>query len=92
MAEYTNPETKVPLDNPLYSSTWQRILDCIQVFNGKEEERIMEAPTGTQSSQHLATLHFRKCIRPLSTAYTHVFFRFLDFHSIEIPQSLSTFP
>ena len=28
-AEYTNPETKVSSDNPLYSSTWQRILDYI---------------------------------------------------------------
>ena len=51
----------------------------------------MEAPAGTQFSQHLATLHFRKCIRPLSTAHTHVFFGFLDSHSIEIPQPLSSF-
>lgn len=90
-AEYTNPETEAPSENPLYSSTWQKILDRIQVFNGKEEEPPnMEAPAGTQPSQHLATLHFRKCIRPLSTAHTHALFSFLDSLSIEIPQPPST--
>lgn len=85
-AENTNLETGTPPDNPLYSFTWQGILDRIQVFNGKEEEPDMEAPAGTQSPQHLATLHFRKCIRPLTTAHSHAFFSFLDSLSIAISQ------
>ena len=89
-AEYTNPETEAPPDSPLYSSTWQKILDRILVFKGKEEEPNMEALAGTQSSQHLATLHFRKCILPLSMAHTHALFGFLGSLSIEIPQPPST--
>ena len=91
-AEYTNFETEAPPDNPLYSSTWQKILDRIQVFNEKEEEPNMEAPAGGQSSQHLATLYFRKCIRPLPTAHTHAFFSFLGSLSITIPQPHLTLP
>lgn len=85
-AEYTNLETKAPADNLLYSLTWQKMWDCIQVFNGKDVEQIMKASAGTQSFQHLGTRHFRKCIRLLSTAHSHALFRFLDSLTIQIFQ------
>lgn len=56
--EYTNFETEALPDNFLYSSTWERVLDRIQVLNGKEVEPNMEASAGTRSSQYLATLRY----------------------------------
>lgn len=47
--ENKNVETGTLPDNPLYSLTWQGILDRIQVFNGKEEKPEVEAPACTQS-------------------------------------------
>lgn len=46
----------------------------------------MKVPVGIHSVQHLATLYFRKCIRPLSASHTQALFKFLDTILIEFPQ------
>lgn len=47
--ENINLETGTLPDNPLYSLTWQGILDRIQVFNKKEEKPQVEVSACTQS-------------------------------------------
>lgn len=84
--ESTNLETETPPNNPLYSSTWPKIWDWIQVFNEKEEEVNIKVLIGIHSVEHLATLYFRKCIRPFSASHTQALLKFFDTISIEFLQ------